>query len=457
MSEQQTGGKIRVLQAAKSLGLGGTEKTLQIYTRSLDKDLFDVSVCGFLEGGVRGDQLRDEGYDVFVAEGSQDAISRYLRDKQFHIVHVHRHGQEAEVVMAAKAAGVPVIVETSVFGRPDFGPAQDAIDVTCHISKMTAIRYWAWTKMLDEEFRRRCRVLYYPIEMESMAGAAVTSSEIEELRGKLGIGAGARVIGRIGRPDPTKWAVPFTIKMMQRLVRSVPGVVYAAMGAPDELKRAAKRAGLEKHFAFAEPSADETEVATFYRLLEVMPYASIGESFGLVIAEGMGMGLPVVVLSTPMRDNAQIELVDHGRTGLVAHDAKGFASAVARLLTDPALSERLGRAAQEKVREHYAAERVICSLENLYADLLERKCPDAGKIIQGRERSGTIQPNLDEVAHFREEYRKRLRTGIGQPQHMGIWVYEQILLNYKVHQAGARSLSMLRAGKKRLRSLRFLR
>ncbi|HYP39882.1 MAG TPA: glycosyltransferase family 4 protein [Chloroflexia bacterium] len=453
MSEQ-IGGKIRVLQAAKSLGLGGTEKTLQIYTRSLNKDWFDVSVCGFLEGGVRGDQLRDEGYDVFVAGGSQDAISRYLRKKKFHIVHVHRHGQEAEVVMAAKAAGVPVIVETSVFGRPDFGPAQDAIDVTCHISKMTAIRYWAWTKISDKEFRRRCRVLYYPIEMESMAGAAVTPSEIEGLRERLGISEGARVIGRIGRPDATKWAVPFIIKMVRRLVRSVPDVVYAAMGAPDELKRAAKRAGLENHFAFAEPSADAREVTTFYRLLEVMPYASIGESFGLVVAEGMGMGLPVVVLSTPMRDNAQIELVDHGRTGLVAHDAKGCANAVARLLADPGLSERLGRAAQEKVREHYAAERVVRSLENLYADLLERKCPGAGRIIQGWERGGAVQPTLDEVAAFREEYPIRLRTGIGQPQHLPIWLYEHILLNYKFHQAGARSLSLLRAGKKQLRSLR---
>jgi hypothetical protein len=206
MSEQQTGGRVRVLQAAKSLGLGGTEKTLQIYTRSLNKEWFDVSVCGFLEGGVRGNQLRVEGYDVFVAGGSRDAISRYLREKQFHVVHVHRHGQEAEVVLAAKAAGVPVIVETSVFGRPDFGPAQDAIDVTCHISKMTAIRYWAWTKMPDEEFRRKCRVLYYPIEMESMAGATITAREIEGLRQRLGIGAGARVIGRIGRPDATKWA-----------------------------------------------------------------------------------------------------------------------------------------------------------------------------------------------------------------------------------------------------------
>jgi glycosyltransferase involved in cell wall biosynthesis len=377
-----------------------------------------------------------------------------LREKQFHIVHIHRHGQEAEVVMAAKAAGVPVIVETSVFGRPDFGPAQDAIDVTCHISKMTAIRYWAWTKMEEDEFRRRCRVLYYPIEMESMAGAAATPHEIEELRRRLGISEGTRVIGRIGRPDATKWAVPFTIKMMRKLVRSVPGVIYAAMGAPDELKRAAKRAGLEKHFAFAEPSADAREVATFYRLLEVMPYASIGESFGLVVAEGMGMGLPVVVLSTPMRDNAQIELVDHGRTGLVAHDAKGCANAVARLLADPALSERMGRAAQKKVREQYAAEEVVRSLENLYATLLERKSPEVGKMVEGLERGGAAQPTLDEVAAFREEYRKRLRTGVGQPQHLAIWAYEHILLNYKFHQAGARSLSLLRAGKKQLRSLR---
>lgn len=42
---------MNVLEICGSLGLGGTEKTMQIFCKYLSKDKFTVFGAGFLEGG----------------------------------------------------------------------------------------------------------------------------------------------------------------------------------------------------------------------------------------------------------------------------------------------------------------------------------------------------------------------------------------------------------------------
>ena len=43
--------KIRVLQVCNQLGIGGTEKTIQVFSKYLDRSRFEVFVCGLRAGG----------------------------------------------------------------------------------------------------------------------------------------------------------------------------------------------------------------------------------------------------------------------------------------------------------------------------------------------------------------------------------------------------------------------
>lgn len=43
--------KIRVLQACNQLAIGGTEKTLQVFSKYLDRSRFEVYACGLKSGG----------------------------------------------------------------------------------------------------------------------------------------------------------------------------------------------------------------------------------------------------------------------------------------------------------------------------------------------------------------------------------------------------------------------
>ena len=54
-------------------------------------------------------------------------------------------------------------------------------------------------------------------------------------------------------------------------------------------------------------------------------------------------------------------------------DEAAFANAVARLVDDPALRERMGRNARSHVRERFALEQQLEAIDALYQDLIEER------------------------------------------------------------------------------------
>jgi len=87
-----------------------------------------------------------------------------------------------------------------------------------------------------------------------------------------------------------------------------------------------------------------------------------------VLVEAMAAGLPVV--STNI--SGIPELIEHGVSGLLTpqKDARALAEAIAELLDKPALRQKLGRAAREKVCRLFDAESNILALHRLFLDCL---------------------------------------------------------------------------------------
>ena len=92
------------------------------------------------------------------------------------------------------------------------------------------------------------------------------------------------------------------------------------------------------------------------------------EGFGLAAAEAMAFGRPVVAAA----GGALLELVSDGETGLLVppRDAPVLREAVERLLADPALRVRLGRAARASARERFGWDAVIERTLGLYRSVL---------------------------------------------------------------------------------------
>jgi glycosyltransferase involved in cell wall biosynthesis len=90
-----------------------------------------------------------------------------------------------------------------------------------------------------------------------------------------------------------------------------------------------------------------------------------GEVFGLVLAENMSRGLPVVASDVGCFSEV---LGDAGLTFRVG-DAKDLARQIARLLDDPALAVALGSRARSRILENYQRTQMIAAHAQLYRRL----------------------------------------------------------------------------------------
>ncbi len=356
-----TGNRIRVLHVVKTLGLGGTEKVMQLFVRHLDPERFEVAVHS-PEDGPRAAQVREGGAKTYVGM----ELGRALAAFQPQVVHLHRAGwPEPEFLRPIRdyVAANPqtVVVETNVFGRHDPSPSGVVIDCHLFVSNFCAQRFTRQTGIPAQW--PDYGVLYNPVDTDGFAASLPDGPSFS-----------GPVLGRISRPDPGKWS-QLALSILPLLAKSVPGFCCRIIGAIPEAEAYVRQHGLEAQVEFLPPVTTDAELAAFYGGLSVLAHANdTGESFGLAIAEAMACSLPVVTHpAAGERDNAQLELVEHGVTGLVAETAEQYAQAVAWLFAHPAEARRMGQAGRDKAQKLFRAQDIAARLGGLYLDLLAHK------------------------------------------------------------------------------------
>ena len=102
---------------------------------------------------------------------------------------------------------------------------------------------------------------------------------------------------------------------------------------------------------------------------DVFVLSSVGEAFGLVLAEAMACGVPVV----GSRSGSLPEVVAEGITGLLATplDPRAFADQIEMLAQKPELRKKLAAAAVERVRENFTVELAVANTMKIYDSLWE--------------------------------------------------------------------------------------
>ena len=109
----------------------------------------------------------------------------------------------------------------------------------------------------------------------------------------------------------------------------------------------------------------DREVNAFQRSATVVVQKSLREGFGLVVAEALWKGKPVVggaVGGIPLQ-------VVHGRTGYLVENIESCAEHCLILLNDPELRARMGAAGAEHVRQRYLITRDLADHLRLFSEL----------------------------------------------------------------------------------------
>ncbi len=193
-------------------------------------------------------------------------------------------------------------------------------------------------------------------------------SDAAQVRAELGIAAGAKVVGIVGRLSSVKDHATF-FAAAARVAASAPDARFLVVGgavlADDdyalEIHRDIARHGLGDRVIM---TGFRDDVAPLIGAMDVVVSASPRESFGLVLAEAAACARPVVAT----RSGGAEEIVVSGETGVLVppRDPQALADAILQLLGDPVTAAAMGAAGRRHAEAHFDLRRMVRALEAEY-------------------------------------------------------------------------------------------
>jgi glycogen synthase len=167
------------------------------------------------------------------------------------------------------------------------------------------------------------------------------------------------------------------LEILPDLMAEFPDIQLVIAGdgaARPDLERQASVLGIDPAVEFTGWISPDAVPALINRATIVLVPSRWREAFGIVALQAAQMGRPVVCTDT----GGLPEVVEHRRTGFVVprEDRAALATAVARLLRDPAEARHLGIQARLRATEHFNWDRQLEAYAVLYRRVVG---PDGGR------------------------------------------------------------------------------
>ncbi|HZR14253.1 MAG TPA: glycosyltransferase family 4 protein [Acidimicrobiia bacterium] len=296
------------------------------------------------------------------------------------IVHTHNPKTGVYGRIAARAARVPVVVNTvhGLYALPADPWAKRA--VVYGMERVAASCSDAELVQNPEDLdvlRRlripatRLRLLGNGIDLDRFDPSRVPAARVAALRDELGAEPGDVVCGVVGR---LVWEKGYReiFDAAAILADRAPNVVFVVVGPFEDVKAdaitpadlAPVARGTRTRFLGVRDDMEHV-----YAAMDVFALASHREGFPRAAMEAAAMGLPVV--ASDVRGCRQV--VEDGRTGRLfpVRDARALADAIATLAADEGARRRMGAAGREKAHREFDQQRVVDVTLETYKRLLD--------------------------------------------------------------------------------------
>lgn len=163
------------------------------------------------------------------------------------------------------------------------------------------------------------------------------------------------------------------LQAFARVANAVPGVELVLLGhgfEPDgPAQRWCREVGMTGRLVFAGPARHD-EVAAWMAGSDLLLHPSLEESFGMVVAEALAAGVPVV---GGQESGAVPWVVGEGGRLVDVRHPQEMAQAMLELLRDQGLRARLGQAGRSGVLARFGVESVVGAYEELYRHVSSRR------------------------------------------------------------------------------------
>ena len=388
---QERSGAIRVLRLFSRLNIGGPSIHVILLTAGLAAKGYTTRLVVGMEAahegnlldlaeakGVTCETLASLGREVRPLQDLRALVRLYRLMRTFRPQIVHTHAAKAGLLgrLAARLAGVPVVVHTyhGHVLRGYFGPAKteafrqlewllgrssDALIAVSPRVKQDLVE-------LGVAASDRLRVVALGLELEGLAGPLPRGG----LRRERAIPDDAPLIGMVGRLVPIK-DVPTFLHAAAKVRQVTPEARFALVGDGEErvlLENLCARLGMAEAVTFHGWRRDMLSV---YGDLDVVVNSSRNEGTPVALIEALAAARPVVAT----RVGGTPDLLRGGEFGrlVAAGDASALADAILDTLDDRVAAEVRARAGQAHVLREHSAARLVADIDALYRELLAEK------------------------------------------------------------------------------------
>ena len=373
--------RLTVLFPVTDLARDGAQRQLLELVRGLDKKRFKPIVLTLQAGGeLEGEFRRVPSLRVISLErnGKYDLIYpikvfRIFRKMKADVVQPFLTPATFFGLLPAILCRTPVKIVTERLAQNKehlgYRIYQKAEDILSHFADWAIPNSEAGRKYLVERHinPNRIRVIYNGLNLSRLT---CDKESAEQVRQKLGVPPGGKVVGIMARLFPQKDHATF-LRAAAIINQTMPDTRFAVVGAGplrSRLENLSQELGLASKTVFF---GQQQDVGTYLSTFDVAVLTSETEGCSNSLLEAMALGKPVV--ATDVGGNR--ELIRHGETGLLVPfgNAKAVADAILSLIRDPETATAMGQRAKENVTNQFNLEKMVQQYQSLYEETLRQK------------------------------------------------------------------------------------
>jgi glycosyltransferase involved in cell wall biosynthesis len=330
------------------------------------------------EHGVACEAMASLGRDIRPLSDFRALWGLFRLIRQYRPMVVHTHAAKAGLLgrVAARLAGVPVVIHTyhGHVLRGYFGPLKTAVfrgleTVMAGLSDaIVAVSDAVRKDLISLGVAGADKIRVVPLGLD----LAHLSRELPRgaLRHRHGIDAAAPLIGMVGRLVPIK-DVPTFLRAADIVHKAKPESRFALVGDGEErnlLEEECRRLGLSETVSF---HGWRQDIGAVLGDLDVVVNCSLNEGTPVALIEALAAGRPVVATSV----GGTPDLLGHGLRGLLVppSDPEALAVAILEILNAPDVAGRRAEAGRAYVLAQHGVGRLLDDIDSLYRELIARK------------------------------------------------------------------------------------
>lgn len=368
--------QINVLQLITGLDIGGAERLLLSTARRLNSNKYRIIVCYLKGKGSLLEDFKRFGISV-IGLGMRNRLDftalfklvKLIKKERIGLVHTHLIHAHIIGRIAAKLAGVPIIISTehNLYNRGRKYLLLNLIDriTTRFTDRMVAISEAVKDSIVESGRIRASRVsvIYNGIDTNEFKRISIK-------REGFPINPAPSVVGMVARLDSQKGHRYF-LEAASQVVKDIPGVKFLVVGdgpLKEKLRTQTTKLGLSKDVIFTGPARDIPQILD---TLDLFVLPSLWEGLPSVILEAMAAGKPVVATAV----GGIPEIVKDGQMSLLVppRDPDALAQAIIKLLQNKELAQRMGQAGRRWVKDHFTIDKTVAQTEEIYDSLITQK------------------------------------------------------------------------------------